>query len=52
MNNPQVIRGYVQMIRNSEIEVVKDLRKNITEQANDHPKFEQLEQLFKERLGE
>lgn len=52
LNNPTVVKGYAQMIRNSEEHIVRDLRKNITEQANDHPKFETLEILFKERLGE
>ena len=40
------------MIRNSELDVVKNLYDNIKEQAEDHPKFEMLETLFKERLGE
>jgi hypothetical protein len=52
LKNPQVFRGYCQMIRTSDIDVVKDLRKNIKAQAEGHSKQIELEVLFKERLGE
>ena len=51
MNNPNVLKGYAQMIRTCDEDTVKELRDNITKQANDHPKFELIEKLFVERLG-
>lgn len=52
LNNPNVVKVYVNMIKTSPENVVRELRANITEHADDHPKFEMLEQLFVERLGE
>ena len=51
LNNPGVIRVYRHMIENSPENVVIELRKNLQEQASDHPKMELLEELFVERLG-
>lgn len=52
LNNNQVVRIYRQMIENAPIEVVEDLRKNLQEQAPDHPRTVDLEQFFIQRLGE
>lgn len=52
LNNNQVVRIYRQMIENCDIEIVKDLRKNLQEQAPDHPRTKDLETFFKQRLGE
>lgn len=52
LNNNQVVRVYRQMIENAPIDIVKDLRKNLQEQANDHPRTKDLEIFFKQRLGE
>lgn len=52
LNNTQVVRVYRQMIENSPIEVVQDLRRNLQEQAPDHPRTKDLEVFFKQRLGE
>jgi len=51
LNNPGVIRVYRHMIENSTEDVVKELRKNIQEQASDHPKTLLLEEYFVARLG-
>lgn len=51
LNNPQVFRIYRQMIENSPIDVVENLRKNLQEQAVDHPKTVLLEEYFVKRLG-
>jgi hypothetical protein len=51
LNNPQVFRVYRNMIENSPIDVVTELRKNIQEQAPDHPKTVILEEFFVKRLG-
>jgi hypothetical protein len=40
------------MIKTSPESVVRELRKNIELQASEHPKYEMLENLFIERLGE
>ena len=52
LNNNQVVRVYRQMIENAPIQVVEDLRKNLREQAPDHPKTKDLEEFFIKRLGE
>jgi hypothetical protein len=51
LNNPGVVRVYRQMIENSPIDVVIELRKNIQEQAPDHAKAKLLEEFFVKRLG-
>jgi hypothetical protein len=51
LNNPGVVRVYRQMIENSPIDVVIELRKNIQEQAPDHAKTVVLEEFFVKRLG-
>jgi hypothetical protein len=38
------------MIENSPIDVVENLRKNIQQQAGDHPKASMLEEFFIKRL--
>ena len=40
------------MIENADVDVVKDLRKNLHEQAPDHPRTKDLEEFFIKRLGE
>lgn len=52
LNNPNVVKVYVNMIKTSPESVVRELRKNIELQASEHPKYEMLENLFIERLGE
>lgn len=52
LNNNQVVRVYRQMIENAPTEVVVQLRKNLQEQAPDHPRTLDLEEFFKKRLGE
>ena len=52
LNNPQIFRVYRQMIENSPIDIVENLRENIQSQAADHPKAIILEEFFKKRLGE
>ena len=51
LNNPGVVRVYRQMIENSPIDIVIELRKNIQEQAPDHDKTKVLEEFFVKRLG-
>jgi hypothetical protein len=51
LNNPGVVRVYRQMIENSPIDIVIELRKNIQEQAPDHAKTKVLEEFFVKRLG-
>ena len=51
MNNPGVIRVYAQMIRTSDVNIVTELYNNLKEHAHDHPKFTDLEKLYKERIN-
>jgi len=51
LNNPGIVRVYLQMIRNNEIHIVEDLRKTLKEHAEGHPKQVMLEEEFVKRLG-
>ena len=51
MNNTHVLRTYVHMIKNSDIDTVIKLRENLLEHANDHPAYQRLDEMFVERLG-
>jgi hypothetical protein len=52
LNNPGVVRVYLQMIRNDSIDIVKDLRKTLKDHAEGHAKQILLEEEFVKRLGE
>lgn len=52
LNNNQIVRIYRNMIENAPLDVVENLRKNLQEQAKDHPRTLDLEEFFKKRLGE
>jgi len=51
LNNPGIVRVYLQMIRNDSIEVVTELRKTLKEQAEGHSKQILLEEEIVKRLG-
>lgn len=51
LNNPQVFRVYRQMIENTPIEIVENLRNTLIEKAPDHAKTKVLEEYFIQRLG-
>jgi hypothetical protein len=51
LNNPGIVRVYLQMIRNDSVEVVENLRKTLKENAEGHPKQVLLEEEIIKRLG-
>ena len=51
LNNPGVVRVYLHMIRNDTVEVVKQLRQNLKDQADGHAKQIMLEEEIVKRLG-
>jgi hypothetical protein len=51
LNNPGIVRVYLQMIRNDTVEVVENLRKTLKENAEGHPKQVLLEEEIVKRLG-
>ena len=51
LNNPGIVRVYLQMIKNDTIEIVTDLRKTLHDNAEGHPKLVILEEAFVARLG-
>lgn len=51
MNNTQVMKVYMNMIKTYEEDIVKDLFANITKEANDHPKYSNLKAAYDERFG-
>ncbi len=52
LNNPGVVRVYLQMIRNDPVDTVKSLRETLKTHAEGHSKQILLEQEFVKRLGE
>ena len=51
LNNPGVVRVYLQMIRNDNEQVVRDLRKTLKDNAEGHAKQILLEEEIVKRLG-
>lgn len=52
LNNPGIVRVYLQMIRNDHEDIVRDLRKTLKANAEGHAKQILLEEEFVKRLGE
>jgi hypothetical protein len=52
LNNPGIVRVYLQMIRNDHEDIVKDLRKTLKDNAEGHAKQVMLEEEFVKRLDE
>lgn len=50
MGNQKVFNSYLKMIKDYEIDTVKDLISNVTMEASDHPKYAQLMLAYNERL--
>jgi hypothetical protein len=51
LNNPSVVRVYLQMIRNDSEEIVRALRKTLKDNAEGHSKQILLEEEIVKRLG-
>ena len=51
LNNPSIVRVYLQMIRNDSEQIVRDLRKTLKDNAEGHAKQILLEEEFVKRLG-
>lgn len=51
MNNTQVMKVYMNMIKTYEDDIVKDLFANITKEASDHPKYSNIKAAYEERYG-
>ena len=52
LNNPGIVRVYLQMIRNDHEDIVRDLRKTLKDNAEGHSKQILLEEEIVKRLGE
>jgi hypothetical protein len=52
LNNPGIVRVYLQMIRNDHLDIVRDLRKTLKDNAEGHAKQILLEEEIVKRLGE
>jgi hypothetical protein len=52
LNNPGIVRVYLHMIRNDHEDIVRELRKNLKDQAEGHSKQILLEEEIVKRLGE
>ena len=51
LNNPGIVRVYLQMIRNDHEDIVKELRKTLKDNAEGHAKQILLEEEIVKRLG-
>ena len=51
LNNPGIVRVYLQMIRNDSEDIVRDLRKTLKDNAEGHAKQVLLEEEIVKRLG-
>jgi len=51
MNNPTVVKTYINMINNNDMETVNYLVGNITMAANDHPRFNAIIAAYNDRLS-
>lgn len=51
MNNTQVMKVYMNMIKTYEEDIVKDLFANITKEASDHPKYSNIKAAYEQRFG-
>lgn len=51
MNNTQVMKGYINIIKTYEDDVVKQLFANITKDASDHPHYNSLKAAYEQRYG-
>ena len=52
LNNPGIVRVYLQMIRNDPEDIVRELRKTLKDNAEGHAKQILLEEEIVKRLGE
>jgi len=50
MNDPKVVKTYIKMIRELDIDTVNKLFDNIKEQANDHYRFSDIQAIYNDRL--
>ena len=50
MSNPNVVKTYIHMINNNEIELVKALIGNLSMEADDHPRFPAIVEAYTNRL--
>lgn len=51
MNNTQVMKVYMNMIKVYEEDIAKSLFTNITKEAGDHPKYSNIKAAYEERFG-
>lgn len=52
LNNITIVKIYSNMIKNGELQVVRDLYENLNTHCSTHTQYQKLLPLFKERLGE
>lgn len=50
LSNPQVVKTYIHMINNNDIELVKALVGNISMEADDHPRYPAIVEAYNNRL--
>ena len=51
MNNTKILGIFMNMIKNNEEHVAKQLFANITKEAGDHPRYDVIKAAYDERFG-
>lgn len=51
MNNPKVVKGYLNTILNQELWIAQALYGNITLEANDHPRYPAVHDAYQNRMN-
>lgn len=50
MNDNRIVKGYIKLLRESDLTTAKLLFQNITLEAYDHPRYLDIKQIYEARL--
>lgn len=50
MNDPKVVKTYIKMIRELDMDIVNQLYENIKQHASDHNRFKDIQAIYEHRL--
>lgn len=50
MKNPNVVLYYINMIKTCDIDIANKLFDRLTQEANDHPRYNDIKKIYEERF--
>ena len=50
MNDPRIVKGYIKMLRESDIDTANKLFLRIKNEASDHYRFNDIQAIYQDRL--